>query len=113
MLIDMKKKKKRESRASTALGICTDGGEGPRPTLRSRPQRLWRPRPPRPATHVPRKSNNVGNGERGHWVDGLKLEGGSKTVTAQRVLAYKVTRVRLGDCENHCRAKRETNPALT
>jgi hypothetical protein len=49
MLIDVKKRKKRESRASKALCICTDGGEGPRPTLRSRP----------PATHVPRKSNRV------------------------------------------------------
>jgi hypothetical protein len=44
-----------ESRASKAL--CTDGGEGPRPTLRSRPLRSRPPRPRPPATHVPRKSN--------------------------------------------------------
>jgi hypothetical protein len=57
MLIDVKKSKQ--------SAICTDGGEGPRPMLRSRPQRPQRPRRPRlprprpPATHMPRKSNTV------------------------------------------------------
>jgi hypothetical protein len=53
MLSDVKKKKKRESRASKALYVQT-AVKGRGPTLRSRPQR---PRPP--ATHVG-----------GRWVSG-------------------------------------------